>query len=120
LILSVAAVVVLVAAAAGIGLALRGGGGSGGGTSAAPKGSGSAPATLAAWQATQAQYDALSTLTDGSDLVVTADTGVYAYNRTSGKLAWTLKPPAFGSAPVVSAVPGSTRSAASCRSDSAR
>jgi outer membrane protein assembly factor BamB len=98
LILSVAAVVVLVAAAAGIGLALRGGG-SGGGTSSAPKGSDSAPATLAAWQATQAQYDALSTLTDGSDLVVTADTGVYAYSRTSGKLAWTLKPPAFGSAP---------------------
>src|SRR6185437_5692835 len=101
--ITVAVAVVLVAAAAGIGLALRGGGSgssaSGGGTGTAANGSGSAPATLAAWQATQAQYDALSTLTDGNDLVVTADTGVYAYNRTSAKLAWTLEPPAFGSAP---------------------
>jgi outer membrane protein assembly factor BamB len=96
--LTVAVVVVVVAAAAGIGLALRGGG-SGGGPGTAAKGSGSAPATLAAWQASEAQYDAMSTLTDGSDLVVTADLAVYAYDRTSGKLAWTVKPPAFGSAP---------------------
>jgi outer membrane protein assembly factor BamB len=90
--------VVVVAAAAGIGLALRGGSGSSGGTGTAAKGSNSAPATLAAWQASEAQDDAMSTLTDGSDLVVTADLAVYAYNRTSGKLAWTVKPPAFGSA----------------------
>ena len=100
LILTVVAVLVVVAAGAGVGLALRGGGSSKGASKeGAVRGSGSAPATLAAWQASQPQYDATGTVTDGNDLVVTADTAVYAYNRASGKLAWTLSPPAFGSAP---------------------
>jgi outer membrane protein assembly factor BamB len=89
--------VVVVAACAALGLALSGGGGSGDKAAVGP-GSGSAPATLAAWQASQSQYDAMGTVTYGSDLVVTADTGVYAYNRTNGKLAWTVKAPASGSA----------------------
>ena len=97
------AVVVVVAVGAGLGLSMRNGGGKAStapGGSASPVKGGTAPGGLATWQASQPQYDALSTVADGSDLVVTADTAVYAYNRASGKLAWTVKPPAaFGSAP---------------------
>jgi outer membrane protein assembly factor BamB len=52
---------------------------------------------LSAWQASQQQYDAMGTVTYGNELVVTADTGVYAYNRADGKLLWTVNPPANGS-----------------------
>jgi outer membrane protein assembly factor BamB len=52
---------------------------------------------LSAWQASQPQYDAMGTVTFGDELVVTADTGVYAYHRGNGNLLWTVKPPANGS-----------------------
>jgi PQQ-like domain len=102
-IIATVAVLVVVAVGAGLGLSMRNGGGQAsktpGGAAGTAKG-GAAPASLAAWQASQSQYNAMGTVTDGSDLVVTADTAVYAYNRASGQLAWTVKPPAaFGSAP---------------------
>ncbi|MGH3245359.1 MAG: PQQ-binding-like beta-propeller repeat protein [Trebonia sp.] len=95
-------VVVIVAAGVAVGLTVTKGGGNGangsnGGRAVAAQG-GAAAANLSAWQASQSQYDAMGTVTYGSELVVTADTGVYAYNRASGKLAWTVKAPVSGSA----------------------
>jgi outer membrane protein assembly factor BamB len=72
--------------------------GGGPGSAAAPaSGAGAHGASqkqaLSAWQARQPQYDALATVTYGDELVVTADTGVYGYDRADGRLLWTVDPP---------------------------
>lgn len=68
--------------------------GGGGGNRPAARATAPPAVKLSAWQASQPQYDAMATVTYGGDLVVTADTGVYAYNRADGKLLWTVRPPA--------------------------
>jgi outer membrane protein assembly factor BamB len=87
-------------------LALGGGGGKGSGG-----GSGAPPMKLNNWQTTQPQYDAMGAVTYGTELVVTADTGVYAYNRGTGKLMWTVKPPGAGAQGDAAAFCGSGQSA---------
>jgi hypothetical protein len=62
------------------------------------RGTATAITGLRAWQASQQQYDAVGTVTYGSDLIVAADTGLYAYRRADGRLLWTIRPPRIGSA----------------------
>jgi outer membrane protein assembly factor BamB len=71
----------------------------GGGTRRPAGASGPASAPPAGWEATQPQYDATGTVAFGSELVVTADTGVYAYDRATGRALWHLEPPTAGGAP---------------------
>jgi outer membrane protein assembly factor BamB len=68
----------------------------GGGKGSSARSSSSGTTKLNPWQARQAQYDAMGSVTYGNELVVTADTGVYAYNRENGNLVWTVRPPANG------------------------
>lgn len=70
-------------------------GGGGKGSAASPKRP--EPVRLSAWETRQPQYDAMGTVTYGNELVITADTGVYAYERGNGRLLWTVRPPANGS-----------------------
>lgn len=84
-------VVILVGAVVAV---LTAGGSGGGGNHPASRASASPPVKLSAWETRQPQYDALATVTYGAALVVTADTGVYAYDRSGGKPLWTVRPPA--------------------------
>jgi outer membrane protein assembly factor BamB len=90
------AAVIVVAVGAAVVLTSCGGGGKG--AAAGPAGSKSPEMMkLSAWETSQPQYDAMGAVTYGSELVVTTDAGVYAYNRGNGTLLWTVKPPASGS-----------------------
>jgi hypothetical protein len=83
-------VVVLAVIALVLALTVPGGHGSGG--SGPPAAAGGAT-----WQATQPQGRALTAMTSGRNLIVVADLAVYAYDRTTGKPAWRVTPPASGS-----------------------
>lgn len=58
-----------------------------------------AAAKMSAWQAVEQQYGAMGTVAYAQDLVVTADTGVYAYDRATGRRLWRLAPPGGDSRP---------------------